>query len=69
MIQLELDFTPDVFDHERLPLQPTLLIRSNLQSLEETQDSTYGYHYNSDASVYSYTSWFYDNDESAFSVI
>jgi len=63
MIQLELDFTPDVFDHE------DLIDSVESASLEETQESTFGYHYNPDASVYSYTSWFYDNDESAFSVI
>ena len=63
MTQLELDFTPDVFDHE------DLIDSVESANLEETQDSTYGYHYNPDASVYSYTSWFYDNDESAFSVI
>ena len=45
MTQLELDFTPDVFDHE------DLIDSIESANLEETQDSTYGYHYNPDASV------------------
>lgn len=41
--------------------------------LEETTDDAplFGYHdtAGSNGSVYSYTSWFYDGDESAFSIL
>jgi len=34
---------------------------------EDTHDEpTHGVHYCADGSIYSYTNWFYDGDESAF---
>jgi hypothetical protein len=39
--------------------------------LEEARDDepTHGHHLSSEGSIYSYTEWFYDGDESAFCVI
>ena len=35
--------------------------------LEEANDYVHGKQVSNEASIYSYTDWFYDNDESAFS--
>jgi hypothetical protein len=39
--------------------------------LEEARDDepTHGHHLSCEGSIYSYTEWFYDGDESAFGVI
>ena len=39
--------------------------------LEESDGHLFGYHdtAGSNGSIYSYTSWFYDGDDSAFSII
>lgn len=37
--------------------------------LEEAEEPLYGNHLSSEGSIYSYTDWFYDNDQSAFSIM
>lgn len=36
---------------------------------ESSSEPLHGIYYSAEGSVYSYTEWFYDGDESAFSII
>ena len=37
--------------------------------VEETDEPLHGIHHSNEGSIYSYTDWFYDSDESAFATI
>jgi hypothetical protein len=47
-----------------------LFVSLELAGFEEESGHTHGYHHSkgSNGSIYEYTEWFYDGDESAFSV-
>jgi len=47
-----------------------LFVSLELAGFEEESGHTHGYHHSkgSNGSIYEYTDWFYDGDESAFSV-
>lgn len=36
---------------------------------EETDEPLHGIHHSNEGSIYSYTAWFYDSDESAFATV
>ena len=47
-----------------------LLVSLEEAGLEEADDTPlHGIYHSSEGSIYSYTDWFYDGDESAFSII
>ena len=64
MNQLELDFG---IYHQAKPQFEIISLAD--AGLEENNDHAHGYHESPSGSVYDYTNWFYDGDESAFSVI
>jgi hypothetical protein len=47
-----------------------LFVSLELAGFEEESGHTHGYHHSkgSNGSIYEYTEWFYDGDESAFSI-
>ena len=47
-----------------------LLVSLEEAGLEEyVEEPLHGQHYSNEGSIYSYTDWFYDGDDQAFSVI
>lgn len=60
----------DEMQWEDVAAERGLIISLEEAGLEEADDAPlHGVYHSSEGSVYSYTDWFYDNDESAFSVI
>jgi hypothetical protein len=63
----DLDLVDEMEWEDRIEPQRWLTLEA--AGLEESDEPLFGQHYCSDGSIYSYTEWFYDGDESAFSVI
>lgn len=59
----------DEMEWEDVARERGLIISLEEAGFEESAESLHGQYYSSEGSIYSYTDWFYDDDDSAFSVI
>jgi hypothetical protein len=59
----------DEMEWEEVARQRGLIVSLEEAGLEECDETLHGQYYSNEGSIYSYTDWFYDGDDSAFSAI
>jgi hypothetical protein len=57
----------DMFDH--FDSHPECIVSLADAGLEEDDEHAHGIFHSNEGSIYSYTAWFYDGDESAFGIM
>lgn len=59
----------DEMEWEDVARERGLVVSLEDAGLEESDEPLHGIHHSNEGSVYSYTAWFYDEDDSAFSIV